>query len=333
MVVAEAGEQLGGSSAGLRDWVEHGVAVIDAFVRFTRPHTMLGTAISIISISCLAVSGWQWTGPAVVALVQALSSALLMNVAIVGINQLYDIDIDKVNKPYLPLASGEFSPATGAAIVAACTAGAFAIGLASGSAPLLWTLGASLALGVLYSVELPFMRWKRSPLLAAGCILAVRAVFVQVGFFMHMAAAAGSPELALSRPLAFITGFMLLFSVVIALFKDIPDVRGDRQAGVQTLSVKLGEKRVFWACVGMLLTLYAGGVAFGLTAPPPPPGAAPWAGAVSKGVVAAGHALLGGLLLARARRVDTSVHGELTGFYMFIWKLLYSEYAIVPFMA
>jgi homogentisate phytyltransferase/homogentisate geranylgeranyltransferase len=85
-----------------------------------------------------------------------------------------------VNKPYLPLASGEFTPAAGAGIVAACTAGAFAIGLASGSAPLLWTLAASLVLGVLYSADLPLMRWKRSPLLAAGCILAVRAVFVQV---------------------------------------------------------------------------------------------------------------------------------------------------------
>lgn len=177
------------------------------------------------------------------------------------------------------------------------------------------------------------MRWKRSPLLAAGCILAVRAVFVQVGFFTHMQAALGSPQLALSRPLLFITCFMLLFSVVIALFKDIPDVRGDRQAGLSTLSVRFGERRVFWSCVGMLLALYAGGVAFGLTAPPPPPGAAPWVGLVSRGVVAAGHGLLGVLLLVRARAVDTSRHDHITKFYMFVWALLYSEYLLVPFMA
>ena len=42
-------------------------------------------------------------------LLQALTAALLMNVCIVGINQLYDVDIDRVNKPYLPLASGEIS--------------------------------------------------------------------------------------------------------------------------------------------------------------------------------------------------------------------------------
>jgi len=49
-----------------------------------------------------------------------------------------------------------------------------AIGAAVGSLPLTLTLAGSLALGVLYSTELPFMRWKRSPVLAAACILAVR---------------------------------------------------------------------------------------------------------------------------------------------------------------
>jgi hypothetical protein len=50
-------------------------------------------------------------------------------------------------------------------------------------------------------------------------------------------------------------------------------------------------------------------------------------------VVAAGHAAFGGLLLKRARAVDTSQHGNITSFYMFIWALLYSEYILVPFMA
>lgn len=40
--------------------------------------------------------------------------------------------------------------------------------------PLLLTLVGSLFLGIVYSTELPFMRWKRSPVLAAACILAVR---------------------------------------------------------------------------------------------------------------------------------------------------------------
>lgn len=54
---------------------------------------------------------------------------------------------------------------------------------------------------------------------------------VQLGFFFHMKQALGSPSLTLTRPLIFAISFMLLFSVVIALFKDIPDVKGDKQVG------------------------------------------------------------------------------------------------------
>lgn len=58
-----------------------------------------------------------WTVQALVVLLQALVPALLMNVSIVGLNQIFDVPIDKVNKPYLPLASGEFSMRTGIALV------------------------------------------------------------------------------------------------------------------------------------------------------------------------------------------------------------------------
>lgn len=44
----------------------------------------------------------------------------------------------------------------------------------------------ALLTGIVYSTDLPFMRWKRSPVLAAGCILVVRALAVQLGFFYHM---------------------------------------------------------------------------------------------------------------------------------------------------
>lgn len=64
--------------------------------------------------------------------------------------------------------------AQGQTIVAVCGAAALAIGVAIGSAPLLATLVGSAVLGAVYSMDLPLMRWKRSPVLAAACILAVR---------------------------------------------------------------------------------------------------------------------------------------------------------------
>lgn len=52
---------------------------------------------------------------------------------------------------------------------------------------------------------------------------------VQLGFYFHMQQALGSSRIALTWPLLFAVCFMLVFSIVIALFKDIPDVKGDSQ--------------------------------------------------------------------------------------------------------
>ncbi|GIL89211.1 hypothetical protein Vretimale_18604 [Volvox reticuliferus] len=315
-----------------------------ALYKFSRPHTMMGTALSVTSISLLALAGSEPGLVAITALLHALSSALLMNIAIVGINQLYDIEIDKVNKPYLPLASGALTPAQGAAIVALSAGLATWIGTASGSPALMATLFISLGLGVLYSAELPFMRWKRSPLLAAGCILVVRAIIVQLGFYTHMraaldaaasvaaggaaatgAAAAVSGALgslfALRPCVWFVVVFMMFFSVVIAFFKDLPDVVGDRRAGVRTLPVRLGESSVFRICVGMLTAAYAWAMAASLTLP---------TGAAAKAALLAGHGLLVALLLGRARSVDTGSKADLTNYYMFVWKLFYAEYLLIP---
>jgi homogentisate phytyltransferase/homogentisate geranylgeranyltransferase len=63
-------------------------AWFDALYRFSRPHTMLGTAVSVCSVSALALGPGQLGAGAAWALAQALSSALLMNICIVGINQV-----------------------------------------------------------------------------------------------------------------------------------------------------------------------------------------------------------------------------------------------------
>ena len=97
-----------------------------------------------------------------------------MNICIVGMNQVYDVDIDRVNKPYLPLASGEWDLQTGITTVIVTGVSAVLMGIAIGSMPLLITLVGSLLLGIAYSTDVPFLRWKKYPLLAMGCILSVR---------------------------------------------------------------------------------------------------------------------------------------------------------------
>ena len=59
-----------------------------------------------------------------------------------------------------------------------------------------------------------------------------RAIMVQLGFYFHMQQALGGSRIALTWPLVFAVCFMLVFSIVIALFKDIPDVEGDSQVSI-----------------------------------------------------------------------------------------------------
>lgn len=342
---------------------------LDVLYRFSRPHTMIGTFLSVMSVSAMALGGAAGAGAAAAAawppaasppafasaVAVALAAALCANVAIVGLNQLYDVEIDAINKPYLPLASGELSLAQGWALVASTAALSLALALWSASPPLVATVAGSLLLGLVYSTELPFMRWKRSPVLAAACILAVRAVAVQLGFYLHAkrallllaATAAGAGASAAAgggggAPLAFAVSFMALFSVVIALFKDLPDVKGDRANGIATFSVRFGTPRVFWCCVGILAAAYGGGVAYGLdmarralalAAGGGGGGALPLLAAALPGVlVAAGHAVLGCWLVGRSRGVDTSSPEALTAHYMWVWKLFYAEYLLLPLL-
>ncbi|EFJ11866.1 hypothetical protein SELMODRAFT_34027, partial [Selaginella moellendorffii] len=299
-------------------------AWLSAFYRFTRPHTVIGTAIGIVSISLLAAESVAdfLSSRFAVGLLQALIPALLMNIYIVGLNQISDIEIDRVNKPYLPLASGDYSLATGVALVIASALSSLGVGFLVKSRPLLWALSVSFVLGTAYSIQLPFLRWKRSAVAAASCILSVRAIVVQLAFFLHMQAFVLKRPAFYPRSLLFATAFMCFFSVVIALFKDIPDVEGDQTFGIQSFSVRLGQEKVFWLCIGLLEAAYASAVIFGAMS------SCLW----SKIAMTVGHSVIAAILWMRSQSVDLSSKAAISSFYMFVWKLFYAEYFLIPFM-
>ncbi|XP_011079285.1 homogentisate phytyltransferase 1, chloroplastic isoform X1 [Sesamum indicum] len=293
----------------------------DAFYRFSRPHTVIGTALSIISVSLLAVEKLSDFSPLFfTGVLEAIGAALLMNIYIVGLNQLSDIEIDKVNKPYLPLASGEYSVATGKMIVSSFAILSFWLGWVVGSWPLFWALFISFILGTAYSINVPLLRWKRFAVVAAMCILAVRAVIVQIAFYLHVQMYVYGRPAVLTKPVIFATAFMSFFSVVIALFKDIPDIVGDKIYGIQSFTVRLGQEKVFWICIALLEMAYAVALLVGATS------SCIW----SKWTIVIGHAVLGSLLWSRAKSIDFKNKASVTSFYMFIWKLFYAEYLLIP---
>ncbi|CAK9162257.1 unnamed protein product [Ilex paraguariensis] len=143
------------------------------------------------------------------------------------------------------------------------------------------------------------------------CILAVRAVIVQIAFYLHMQTFVYGRSAVFSKPVIFATAFMSFFSVVIALFKDIPDIVGDRIYGIQSFTVRLGQEWVFWICISLLEMAYAVALFVGAAT------SCIW----SKYVTVLGHALLASILWNRAKSVDLKNKAAITSFYMFIWKV------------
>ncbi|KAH9715675.1 homogentisate phytyltransferase 1 [Citrus sinensis] len=186
-----------------------------SFYRLTRPYTWTGTVIAITSVSFLPIQNLADLTPTFfMGILKALVPAVLMNIYVVTLNQLYDVEIDKVNKPDLPLASGDFSRGTG------------------------------IAIALISSLTLPFLRWKGHPFLAPFSMMILMGLVYQLLFFIHIQKYMLARPVVITKPLVFATAFMCVLSFANGLLKDVPDVDGDRKFDIQTLSVIVGRERV-----------------------------------------------------------------------------------------
>ncbi|NCJ05781.1 homogentisate phytyltransferase [Synechococcales cyanobacterium C] len=302
---------------------EKGVSVwvwLAALWRFSRPHTIIGTTLSIVGLALLA---WTLTPRAtpdlwelMIPLLATWVPSVCANVYIVGLNQLEDIDIDRVNKPHLPLASGVFSVREGRAIVA--VTGLLALVLAGAQGQWLsLTVILSMVIGTVYSW--PPFRLKRFPFWAALCIFGVRGLVVNLGFFLHFQQGLGGGTNIPPEVWA-LTVFVVGFAFAIAVCKDIPDIEGDRQFQIRTLTLRLGASAVFnlarWVLTGCYVFLLALTTLGGL--------------AVQPGFMVITHlGILVGLWW-RSQQVDLGNQWQISRFYQFIWKLFFWEYLLFP---
>lgn len=288
---------------------------VSTAVRFTRPHTIVGTTVSLCALFVLARSLQTPADPSAADLGVALAAGLAVNVYIVGLNQLTDVGLDRVNKPWLPLASGSITPPVARGVVA----GALAVALMAAATGGWWLLAAitlAAALGTAYSV--PPLRLKRFHPWAAACIVVVRGLVVNLLVFSHYAAAAGT-GVALPPALVLLTLVVVVVGLVIAWFKDLGDMEGDRRYAVGTLALRLGAPRVVALGVGALLVTDAAVVVAGLVGVP----------GLHGGALAGGHAALALWLAARTRRLDLADAASTARFYRSIWVLFCAEYGVV----
>jgi homogentisate phytyltransferase/homogentisate geranylgeranyltransferase len=137
--------------------------------RFSRPHTLIGTTVGILGLYVVAVA--ELGGSALWDLGWVLLAGWCVNVFIVGINQLEDVELDRINKPELPLAAGELSVEAARRIVAVSALVPLVLALTQGRVELVGVL-LSLGVGVAYSV--PPVHLKRFPAVAAVSVAFVR---------------------------------------------------------------------------------------------------------------------------------------------------------------
>jgi homogentisate phytyltransferase/homogentisate geranylgeranyltransferase len=218
--------------------------------KFSRPHTIIGSIVSIVVLFLL--QGGSLTDHFTV-LVVTLVSALGCNVCITGLNQIVDVELDKINKPELPIASGELDIKTAKKIV--FIAGIIALGAA---AFLHWVLlmliVVILMLGIAYSV--PPLQLKRHHVPAALAITIVRGVLVNIGMAVHFAGMLqGNFHV---QPVIYpLTIFISAFSLAIAWYKDLPDRAGDAHFGYKTFPLLYSPKTALYTGATFVVAAYA----------------------------------------------------------------------------
>jgi len=281
----------------------------------------VGTTVSILGIYVIAAVELPGValGDGVGDLALAVLAGAAVNVYIVGLNQCEDVEIDRINKPTLPIPAGRLSPRAAWRLVIGCGVLAAVLAVTQGWLEVA-AVGAALAIGTAYSS--PPLRLKRFPAAAAASISVVRACVVNVGVYLHFAdSLGGRGELSpLPGPIVALTLFVLPFSFAIAVLKDVPDAEGDRRFRISTFTVRLGPSAAFRIGMAALTVGYLG---MALLGPLTLDSASPW-------VLALGHLACLAALWRLALRIDPADAASFSAFYMRVWAVFFLEYLLVP---
>jgi len=293
-----------------------------ALYKFTRPHTIRGTILASIAgtIRALvdtpgAIANANWGANLPRAFI-GMAALLMGNAFIVGINQIFDEGIDKLNKPFLPVASGEMSKRFAWAAVLGC--GTIGPILVYNFFPTvlfqLYMLG--WGLGAIYSV--PPIRTKRNAVAAGLTIATVRGFLLNFGVYFAVKDAIGAP-FGWSPKVSFIARFMTMFASVIAVTKDLPDIEGDKAYNISTFATRLGVPKIAAGATFLLLLNYVHAILTGLLST---------AGTYRMLPMVGGHAVLGAVLAYRYSQLEPESIKSIKRYYKHIWDLFYSEYVL-----
>jgi geranylgeranylglycerol-phosphate geranylgeranyltransferase len=211
-----------------------------AYVALARPFTLLAPALGMVAYG-LAAAGYggrfHLTHADVHHIALGAVAAALLNVASNAVNQIFDVEIDRTNKPDRPLPSGALTTREAWVVTAAGYAGSVAIaGLIHPLLVLIVTFTALLT----YAYSGPPFRTKRHWALANLTIATPRGFLLPLAGWAAVSAPRGAGIPLDAWILAAVSG---LFVLGAATTKDYADMEGDRAGGCITLPLRFGVEK------------------------------------------------------------------------------------------
>lgn len=218
------------------------VTRIGAMLRLVRPVNCLMIFAGAFVGGIIAAAGPAFRWPANADLILASASAALIGGAGNVVNDILDRDIDRINRPERPIASGAISPAIAWVAWVVLAASGVALGAIVG----VWHLAVAVAcVAALYIYS---SRLKSLALVGNAVVGGLVATSLLYG-----AMAIGNWQVVVPAML-----FAFLTNVARELIKDVQDLSGDAANAVQSLAVKAGPGTVgvlYLVVVGVTLAL------------------------------------------------------------------------------
>lgn len=206
--------------------------------KFSRPHTIVGSVISIYTLYVIICNNRE--NLYLPYLLYALILGICCNIFIVGVNQIADVKIDEINKPYLPLPSKVLSIRQAKFIVFTALSICLLLSLLV-SVYLFGIILLAISIGWVYSM--PPIYLKKHHLGAALAISFVRGILLNAGGFLVFNYLVNG-EVAMPNNVKILTLFIVVFSIGISWFKDLSDVEGDKKFNIRTLAIVYSSKSV-----------------------------------------------------------------------------------------
>ena len=214
-----------------------------AYLDLGRPFTLVAPALGFFSGALTAIGAAPrepWSAWLLVPPLLGAAMAAVLNAGNNALNQIYDLEIDRINKPKRPLTSGRLTIAQAWRFTNVCYAAALVLAwlvAPGGRHECFWLVAIAVVCTYIYSV--PPLRTKRLGIWANITIAIPRGVLLKVAGWSSVKTIVGVEPW-------YIGAIFGLFLLGATTTKDFADMDGDRRGGCRTLPIQYGVRRAAW---------------------------------------------------------------------------------------